>query len=336
MHVWISRQYREHKWLTIAMGAYLALGALELTRVVLFDRPTTYDAGFHAWEETEAPSEPGTTMRFHWSRAEGAMLRPVDGAVLNLMLYETHPRIPEEGIPVTLEVGDQVIDEFRILRNGWHSLEYYLPPILGADAWSQVEAGWVERARTEAAVAGGGWFARWQELKPWHRRAGPPSIWIRIEVGSTFVPSELLETDDARTLGVGVTDAHWQSGLPPEGIGFHPWELDAEGVPFRWTRSWASQPLDVAGTEAHFNLLASNPDLDQTPVSVQIFWDERPVAEIDLRDRSWAAVNLSAADLGRELGVLSFHVDRTWSPAVAGISADARQLGIAVTEIEWR
>ena len=111
-------------------------------------------------------------MRFHWTRTEGVMLRPVDGAVLNLMLYEAHPELPEEAVPVTLTIGDQLVDELTILENRWHSLEYYLPPILGADVWARVETGWAERTRAEATVSGGGWFANWQELRPWHRRPG--------------------------------------------------------------------------------------------------------------------------------------------------------------------
>ena len=90
---WFSERYRRHPWLTIAVGVYLLFSAAELARILLFDRPATSDAGFYAWEETPAPTDPGTTIRFHWSGSKGAMLRPVDGTVLNVLLYATNPKM---------------------------------------------------------------------------------------------------------------------------------------------------------------------------------------------------------------------------------------------------
>lgn len=335
MAAWITSRYREHPWLTIAVAVYLVVSASELTRILLFDRPTTHDAGFHAWEDTATPPGLGATMRFHWSRAEGNMLRPVDGAVLSMMLYEAHPEMPAGGVPITLTLGDHLIDEFTILENGWHSRRYYLPPILGAELWARVETGWAQRTRAEAAIAGGSWFAGWQELKPWHRRPGPPSMEIDITAGATFVPSELLESDDERTLGVGVADPQWRAELPPDGIGFHPWESDAGDMEFRWTRRWASLPLQPQGPEAIFSIRAHHPDIEKQPVVVDFFWDADLRLTVSLSRPEWVEVRLPLGTTNRT-GVLTTRVDRTWNPSAVAAAPDNRDLGVGITRIEWR
>ena len=34
----------------VAVGVYLALSAIDLTRAVIFERPDTNDTGFYPWE----------------------------------------------------------------------------------------------------------------------------------------------------------------------------------------------------------------------------------------------------------------------------------------------
>lgn len=238
---------------------------------------------------------------------------------------------------MALTINDQPVEAVTIKRNGWYSLEYYLPPILTADIWEQVEPGWAARTNAEIVAAEGGWFADWQELKPWRRRPGPPSIWIKIAVGSTFVPSELLDTDDDRTLGIGVGEVRWVEHPPASGLGFHAWEADLEGARFRWTsQMWASHPVEVHGRTGNLKLRADNPDLESAPVIVTLYWNERLLRTVEIGDHNWTTVSIDTNELGRDSGVLSFHVDRTWSPADSGVSTDIRRLGVAVSEIEWR
>ena len=114
----------------------------------------------------------------------------------------------------------------------------------------------------------------------------------------------------------------------PEGL--------ADGFAFRWTRRWASLPLRVAGPEAVLRIRAIHPDIDREPVTVSVFWNERPVESVPLSNTDWTEV---AVALGAEVGatgVLSIHVDRTWSPARAGVSEDRREFGVAFGDVAWR
>lgn len=55
-----------------------------------------------------------------------------------------------------------------------------------------------------------------------------------------------------RRLGIGVGELAWSGELPPEGLGFHPWETDLAGVEFRWTPVMALLPPGAgASLERH-------------------------------------------------------------------------------------
>ena len=107
------------------------------------------------------------------------------------------------------------------------------------------------------------------------------------------MPSELLETDDDRKLGIGVADVRWRAEVPPDGIGFHPWESDAGGIEFRWTRRWASLPLQPQGPEAVFSVRAHHPDIEQHPVLVDFFWDAELRHTVSLSRPEWVEVRFS-------------------------------------------
>ena len=192
------------------------------------------------------------------------------------------------------------------------------------------------QVRSDSGNAFVRWFRSWQELKPWYRW-GPPSGRFKLTVEPVFVPAQVGESSDYRALGIGVGEFDWNSDVPPEGLGFHDWESATDGTSFRWTsRIWANQPVGIEGSEAAFRVLANHPDLATSPVRVEIFWNERLLQTIEARDGSWLTIALSVTDLGREPGMLSFHVDLMWSPADDGVSLDTRRLGVAVSEIEWR
>jgi hypothetical protein len=87
---------------------------------------------------------------------------------------------------------------------------------------------------------------------------------------------------------------------------------------------------------AVFSLRADHPDIDRLPVTVRVFWNERAVGEIVLRDRSWNEARIDLGDAPETAGVLSLRTDRTWVPAEAGASTDTRKLAVAATEVRWR
>lgn len=89
---------------------------------------------------------------------------------------------------------------------------------------------------------------------------------------------------------------------------------------------------------------ASNPDIDERPVTVKYGIAGNPMQTITIADQSWQKIVLpvSSADIQREvtkedrLYVRSFvtlllDVSRTWKPHEWGMSNDHRDLGIAIT-----
>ncbi|MFQ5743419.1 MAG: hypothetical protein ACE5HV_07505 [Acidobacteriota bacterium] len=338
MRAWLKRRYEDHPWLTLAVAAYLLLSAVELVRILLFERPTVYAAGFYDWEE--APGPEGASSRFRWTRQEAYLLEPVEGPVVRIPIFLYRPDMPGPQVPVTISLEDRELDELLLDHNGWYEVAAYLPPLLGQESWAEVQQGWAATTATASGTSSRSvlarWFADWQELKPWHRRPGPPSVWLHFEPGSSFVPAQLTDTSDRRRLGVGVGELDWSREVPAEGLGFYPWETDPDGIAFRWTRLRASQPLVAGGREALFSLRADHPDIEQRPVTVEITWQARPLLTVRLHQRGWRQVRVPIGVPEGTAGVLSIHVDRTWNPSLAGVSPDTRSLGVAMTEVSWQ
>lgn len=110
-------------------------------------------------------------------------------------------------------------------------------------------------------------------------------------------------------------------GYPPEKWGGQ--------FQFRWLTKVNCRRMTVNRPELRFALLAPHPDVEKTGVTVAFYLDERPIAEIRLRDRQWHthSVALPSEMLGKE-PVLKVTVDRTFqSPG------DQRELGVAYREL---
>lgn len=371
MEDWLRSTREQHPWLATVVLLYLLLSSGELVRVLAYDRPRTGDAGTYDWEET--PRGEDAAPRFHWTGAEARLLRPVGGALLRLPLRLSRPDMPGQRVQVTIRIQDRRVEELVLDRNGWFEVRAFLPPILGASLWQEVETTrqpeeGIDRATAPGREGGGwldNWWGSWQELGPWHPPVGPPSVWIGVQVDPTFVPAELDESsEDHRTLGVALGDVGWRSDLPPEGHGFYAWETEADGTRFRWTRRWASQPVTVPPRRREVTLSisvrATHPDIAARPVGLTLYWGAREIARETLVNAQWRDLRVTidtsagpavgamvegtagAAETpeGQDrpsatAGVLTFEVDRTWSPRTRGLSADGRQLGIAVSDIRW-
>ena len=105
---------------------------------------------------------------------------------------------------------------------------------------------------------------------------------------------------------------------------------------FRWSKKTASLEQEVKGTTIFIPILSSHPDIRSKPVKVQIYLDHHLLGETILQDNNWRLLNYPVPDTKKEKVVLTFKVDRVWNPLVAGISPDARDIGIAVGEISWK
>lgn len=343
---------RRHPVLAVLLGAYLALSAVEFVRILVHDRPREYDAGFYAWETT--PLLEGGR-RFHWTRGDtGYVLRPLWAPAVRVSLYLSHPDPPPGGTTVRLSLQDVVFHEETLHDNGWKRLDFYLPPILGHDPWSQspeeMDIAGVAELRE---MAGEGPFreAVWS-LAPvpdpirvftaWRSPPGPPGVWLKIEVNSAFVPADHAETSDRRELGVGVGELLWAPELPSEGLNFHRWEREGD-LDFRWSsaaRASAPERLPeamagVAAATAEFFVRTAARDASARPVLARVWWNAVLAATVRLADNEWHRVEVVVEESSAG-GVLTFGVDRTWNPMRDGGGADDRRLGLAVSRPIWR
>ena len=308
------------RWLNAALAIYVALAAIEIVRVVAFERPVNFDVGFYDWEEAPGTEEDPGPLAFRWTSGRAGLLRQAPEAVVTLPFYAPRPDLGAGDVVLAIGANGILLDERRVDRGGWTQLLYYLPPVSGTEQLAPLRTG----------------VSSWNELRPWHRRR-PAPVWLEVAVSRTFIPRTLDGSADDRELGVGLGPLRWGDALPNQGIGFHAWETDADVLRFRWTsRLWANQPVEIGGSEAAVRIRANHPDLAASAVSVEIFWNDLLRQTTEIRDSQWQTVTFYTPDLGPEPGVLTFHVDRTWNPAEEGISADTRRLGIAVSEIEWR
>lgn len=408
VRAWVRRMFREHRILAPLMTAYLTLSAVELTRILLYDGPRIYDAGLHGWESAPDSGAEGDQRRFRWTNGEQAyLLRPVSGAVLTVRTTLQRPDMPGPVVPVELELADTPLGNMLLDRNDWFVERWYVPPVLRPETWNVVQEGWRElRAYLDRDPERARYRMQWyEELGPsprraelvnavweqeqipdyvrvfteWHRPPGPPSVWLHVRVPEelTFVPAELMETDDDRELGVGIALLEWSDEVPAEGLGFYPWEraeaerpdpelgaMVREEFRYRWTRRWASLPVNasgaaeggaaaVPGLRLKFRLRSDHPDLASEPLEVRFFWGSSAIGSMALEAPGWRDVRLDVPAEVRDrdpgpadLEVLSLFVSRTWNPflwnkdlgpdaeARAGDPADKRYLGVAITEVE--
>lgn len=182
----------------------------------------------------------------------------------------------------------------------------------------------------------------------WRVPVGPPSQWFRVQASETFVPANYVDPStittrqqrrslDRRELGVGVGEILWLQELPPDGLGFYGWETDA-GQSFRWSRNRASWPIAAAptGSEALlFRARIASPDAAEHPVTVTLYWNAHEVAAESFIDGNWRQIQLASLPHSNEPGVLSVVVSPTWNAMRAGVGADGRDLGVALSEPRW-
>jgi hypothetical protein len=314
------RSLQAHPVASGAFFCFLAVSLIEVVRLLSVGPGAVgFEAGLYDWEPSTAGAQ---APMFRWTGADAFLVRPIEADVLGVALYVSRPDI-EEGVPIALSVDGKPLAAIEATGNGWIEHLYYIPPLTGMTA--ELAGG------TGAPPLDG-----WKELAPW-RRSPLATMRLGVHAGSTFVPWELGVGEDRRRLGVGLGEMTWHRQVPAGGLGFHPWETDPRGVRFRWTaRLWASQPVEVEGAVATFEIRVDHADLAAQPAEVEVYWNERRVHGATLARTAWAIVTLDAAELGSGRGTLSFKVDRTWNPFRAGVSSDDRELGVAVSEVVWR
>lgn len=348
------------RWAVALLAIYALLGIVEILRASRDAGSEPAAAGFYPPERDE------TGRVFRWSRgAHGVLREPIAGAVVELALRAAGP-VNGSGTVVQLHTDGRPLDRVLLRDGRWRRLSYFLPALLGEERWSRVEVSWtaLPDGAAVAAIAGADpeWMERFFVLGPSPRRTAllaalwarathrttpgapaglPPPVRLELDSSTTWVPARHGAGDDDRLLGGAVGALAWSDEVPPEGIGFHPWECDELVGDFRWTRMRASLPLVVAGRRARVRLRAAHPDIAERPVRVRVSWNASVVADVVLRDGAWTTVALDPGWRLRDHGVLSLVVDRVWNFAIDARYArarlpDDRDLGVAMTRIDWR
>ena len=163
---------------------------------------------------------------------------------------------------------------------------------------------------------------------------------IKTEVDQVVNFNRVGLNEDARDLGVHLSEFRFSDTVPEEGFGFYEnalWEGKVpegwpSGVPlwYRWTALRASVKIPPS-PKADLDLFvyAGHPDISRKPVRVKIFGEEKLLREESFSVQGWRKITLPARQL-QDVNVLTFQTDRVWNPKMAGVSDDTRDLGIAV------
>jgi len=123
-------------------------------------------------------------------------------------------------------------------------------------------------------------------------------------------------------------------------FGLGPVEKTAEGIEFRWSGRFAGTSCRIDGSDITLSLLACHPDIQIRPVQVKILiapdLATKPIVLRDflLKESGWEKIVLTAPAAIRGPALLLFETDRTWNPRKSGVSADTRDLGLAIGNIK--
>ena len=123
-------------------------------------------------------------------------------------------------------------------------------------------------------------------------------------------------------------------------FGLGPAEKTQDGMDFRWSGRSAGLTLQIESPTIVVPLLASHPDIREWPVRVRIYittdlgTKPKLLKKLWLTENRWERAPLDViAYVGKRV-LLIFETDRTWNPHKAGVSSDARNLGLAIGKID--
>jgi O-antigen ligase len=123
-------------------------------------------------------------------------------------------------------------------------------------------------------------------------------------------------------------------------FGFYQQEVMQQRI-FRWTKKTAGLTVHVDKPVMSVSVLASHPDIQEKPVTLELYFikelfrEKRFLDRVIIRKSSW--INLKydfSNEVGSE-GILLFKVSRTWQPKKVLGTQDPRLLGVAVSELNF-
>jgi hypothetical protein len=127
-----------------------------------------------------------------------------------------------------------------------------------------------------------------------------------------------------------------------QNFGLYRAETMEGGQTFQWSREYGGKTIEVLKPVIKIPLHASHPDIKKEPIKVQIylvkdfFRKKRLLDEVVLEDNAWRTFEYSVnEEIGNRV-ILLVKVNRTWNPEKELGIQDARNLGVALGEIEFQ
>ena len=173
-------------------------------------------------------------------------------------------------------------------------------------------------------------------------KSDKPEI-MAIKTSPAFIPSEYTDSQDSRRLGPALAWYCFCDRLPHQSYGF--WPMESGDIDFQWSKGEGYQRIKLGTKGIVFQVRANHPDIGVRPVKLTVDVDRRWQREIVLTDAGWHRVVISpdvwrefagaGEDDGNGEGFLHLVVSRTWVPSRNTASEDNRELGVAVSRIEY-
>jgi O-antigen ligase len=223
--------------------------------------------------------------------------------LVELAIYCGHPDVKEKPVSLIVTIDKTVVDYITFNNNQWINKLYYIPKSKLID----------------------------------HE--------LLLKVSRAWSPLKYNINKDNRSLGVAVKDLQISETFNKDQIGFHGIETwngkpiaewpPGKPIRFRWSSIQSSLKIkDVDYNEGiTLFVMAAHPDISaENPVKLKVFGEKELVRELEFRNNQWNKIEITSSEL-KDFNVLTFSVNRTWSPNRLGFSSDVRELGVALAEV---
>jgi hypothetical protein len=247
--------------------------------------------GFYSFEDWK-----GEKMR--WTMQKAKMHLKATSNIFGFKMVSKSPD-SQDALNVKIYLNGELLDETHFMSRGMRPFYYYSPSIYN----KKVE--------------------------------------LEIDVSNTFNPRKIGLSSDSRDLGVAMSPVSFLKIMPKEGLGFHeferwsgePWDgwPADEPLDFRWTRKRATfSPNKEKGESSTVYLMCAHPDVQDNPVSVKLIGSNGAFDKA-LFDKAGEVIQVRITnEQVNAIDKMTVIVNRTWNPKATNISADDRDLGVAL------
>lgn len=255
-----------------------------------------------------------------------------------LIAASPHNSTPPQGLTVTLRLNGNILDTVTFINGGTKSLLYYVPGLKGTEVLFSIHASRTfkpsEKGETKDSRELGVML-----LTTFAKRDDGSLVLNGIAISSSGYPFLRLKEEKNRPLHF--RNALFLAELPEGECGFYEWETwNAQGIErwptdvplrIRWTGMRASMPIPDFWKHKDWSLYvyAGHPDLSHNPVRLTMYAGEDIIKTVTFAEQRWLVIPIASSLISRH-SMVTFQVNRTWNPLLAGLSPDARDLGVAI------